>query len=94
MYGEDLDWAKRIKDAGWRNMYNPVVKALHVKNQSAKQNPRAQLEFFRAMPIFYYKHYRAETPLWLHYMVLAGILARGGLPLWPTIRAGDAVLQQ
>ena len=94
MYGEDLDWAKRIKDAGWRNVYNPEVTALHVKNQSAKQNPRARLEFYRAMPIFYYKHYRKQTPFWLHILVLLGILVRGGPPLWPTIRAGEAVLQK
>ena len=94
MYGEDLDWAKRIKDAGWRVVYNPVVTALHVKDQSARQNPRARLEFYRAMPIFYYKHYRKQTPFWLHIMVLAGILLKGGWPLWPTIRAGSAVLQK
>ena len=25
MYGEDLDWAKRIKDAGWQIWYNGEV---------------------------------------------------------------------
>ena len=25
MYGEDLDWAKRIKDAGWEVWYNGDV---------------------------------------------------------------------
>ena len=94
MYGEDLDWAKRIKDSGWRVVYNPVVKALHVKGRSSRQNPRARVEFFRAMPIFYYKHYRAETPLWLHLIVLLGIAVRGGRPLWPDIMAGEKILDR
>lgn len=94
MYGEDLDWAKRIKDAGWRVVYNPVVKALHVKGRSSRQNPRARIEFYRAMPIFYYKHYRAETPFWLHFFVLLGIALKGGRPLWSDIMAGEAILER
>jgi GT2 family glycosyltransferase len=30
MYGEDLDWAKRIKDAGWEVWYNGRVEITHV----------------------------------------------------------------
>ncbi|HFC11548.1 MAG TPA: glycosyltransferase family 2 protein, partial [Anaerolineae bacterium] len=29
MYGEDLDWAKRIKDHGWKVIYNPRILTLH-----------------------------------------------------------------
>lgn len=86
MYGEDLDWAKRIKDAGWKVVYNPHVTVLHVKRASSRQNPRAQREFYRAMPIFYYKHYRDQTPLWLHWLIMAGLALRGGRALWPDLR--------
>ena len=86
MYGEDLDWAKRIKDAGWQVIYNPSVTVLHVKRASSKQNPRAQREFYRAMPLFYYKHYRDQTPFWLHWLILAGLALRGGRALWPDLR--------
>ena len=86
MYGEDLDWAKRIKDAGWQVMYNPSVTVLHVKRASSKQNPRAQREFYRAMPLFYYKHYRDETPFWLHWLILVGLAVRGGRALWPDLQ--------
>lgn len=94
MYGEDLDWAKRIKDAGWRVVYNPVAEALHVKGVSSRQNPRARREFYRAMPIFYYKHYRNNTPFWLHLLVMAGLAVRGGRSLWHDLRLGPAILQQ
>jgi hypothetical protein len=76
MYGEDLDWAYRIKDAGWRIYYNPNVTVLHVKKASTRQNPRAQVEFYRAMDIFYRKHFAAQTPWWLHNLVVSAVSLR------------------
>ncbi|MBK8022131.1 MAG: glycosyltransferase family 2 protein [Chloroflexi bacterium] len=86
MYGEDIDWAYRIKDAGWRVMYHPQVVVTHVKRAASRQNKRAQFEFWRAMLLFYRKHYRSVTPLWLHAAVLAGLALKGGRPLWTEIR--------
>lgn len=88
MYGEDLDWAKRIKDFGWKVVYNPNILALHVKRASSKQSKRATIEFYRAMLIFYTKHYRRTTPFWLHGLILCGIGLKGGRPLWHDIRMG------
>ena len=82
MYGEDLDWAYRIKQAGWIVMYNPAVTVTHVKRAASRQSRRAQNEFYRAMLIFYRKHYRATTPWWLHSLILAGLVLKGGRPLW------------
>lgn len=92
MYGEDLDWAKRMKDAGWKVVYNPAVTVRHVKRASSRQNPRAQMEFVRAFLIFYYKHYRQETPIWLHWLVLTGIGLKGGRSIWPSIKLGPGIL--
>ena len=61
MYGEDLDWAFRIKQAGWRVLYAPQVTVLHVKRAASRHSPRARIEFWRAMEIFYRKHYEEET---------------------------------
>jgi hypothetical protein len=76
MYGEDLDWAYRIKDAGWKIYYNPTVTVLHVKKASTRQNPRAQVEFYRAMDIFYRKHFAAQTPWWLHSLIVSAVFIR------------------
>jgi len=86
MYGEDLDWAKRIKDAGWKIIYNPSVIVLHVKRASSKQNPKAQIEFYRAMPIFYYKHYYKTTPKPIHWLIVLGLALRGGRQIWPDLK--------
>ncbi len=81
MYGEDLDWAKRIKDCGWEVWYNPDVTVLHVKEAASRQSYRARVEFYRALIIFYEKHYRATTPLWLDWSIRGGVAFFGGLDL-------------
>ena len=78
MYGEDLDWAKRIRQAGWEIWYNAAVVVRHYKRQSSRQNPRAAREFKRAELLFYRKHYAATTPAWLRWLVLLGFGLRGG----------------
>lgn len=82
MYGEDLDWAFRIKQAGWRVLYAPQVTVLHVKRAASRHSPRARVEFWRAMEIFYRKHYAAHTPRVLHYLILAAIRVSYHLTRW------------
>jgi GT2 family glycosyltransferase len=73
MYGEDLDWAYQIKAHGWKIFYNPKIRVTHVKRAASRTNPKAQIEFYRAMDIFYRKYYANTTPFWLHSMVIMGI---------------------
>ena len=79
--GEDLDWAYRIKAAGWKVYYNPAVVVQHVKRASYRHNPQAAYEFERAMWLFYRKHYQATTPRWLDALICLGLALRGGMPL-------------
>lgn len=81
MYGEDLDWAYEIKKHGWKIFYNPNATVLHVKRASSRRSVKAQVEFYRAMKIFYYKHYEANTARWLHYLIMAGIQLKWKLAL-------------
>jgi GT2 family glycosyltransferase len=76
MYGEDLDWAYQIKAHGWKIYYNPAVTVVHVKRAASRSNPKAQVEFYRAMDIFYRKFYARTTPFWLHSLIVAGINLR------------------
>ncbi|HID88456.1 MAG TPA: glycosyltransferase family 2 protein [Anaerolineales bacterium] len=76
MYGEDLDWCYRIKGAGWRVYYNPAVTVLHIKRASSRRNPRARVEFWRAMSIFYRKHYAHQTPLPVHLLIETALRLR------------------
>jgi len=92
MYAEDIDWCYRIKQAGWRVWYVPSVTVLHVKRAASRKSRKAQFEFWRAMLIFYRKHYRQQTPLWLHSLILMGLLVKGGSGLWREIRQPSAPL--
>lgn len=79
MYGEDLDWCYRMHQAGWKTYYHPAVTVRHIKRAASRHSPRAQQEFYRAMRIFYTKHYAATTPRLLHWLVMTGIGLRAGL---------------
>lgn len=81
MYGEDLDWAYRIKQVGWKVYYTPSVTVLHYKRAASRHSKRAKFEFQRAMYIFYKKHYAAETPRLLHGLIVLGIVLRGGFAM-------------
>ncbi|GAB4207486.1 MAG: glycosyltransferase family 2 protein [Roseiflexaceae bacterium] len=74
MYGEDLDWAYRIKQYGWRVMYVPSVIVHHYKRASSRQRPIASIRhFYHAMRVFHRKHYAATTPAPVNWLIEAGI---------------------
>lgn len=82
MYGEDLDWALRIKRCGWQVFYYPAVTVLHYKRESARQRPVVTIsEFYRAMLIFHRKHYAQQTFFLINWLINAGIYLRWGLAL-------------
>ena len=82
MYGEDIDWAYRIKKAGWRVMYAPVTTVRHVKRASSRLEPERTIRAFHdAMRIFYSEHYHDIYPRWLSWLVFRGIDARQALQL-------------
>jgi GT2 family glycosyltransferase len=86
MYGEDLDWAKRIKDAGWEIWYNGQSEMTHVKRASSRQSSKTRIDFYEAMWLFYAKHYRGQTPWLVDRLIPLGVAAKGGvdvaLHLW------------
>lgn len=82
MYGEDLDLAYRIKARGWQVFYNPAVTVLHIKGASSrKRSTRSIREFYRAMHVFYVKHYADKYNSLINILVRLGITLRGALAL-------------
>lgn len=81
MYGEDLDWAKRIKDAGWQVWYNGAVEIIHVKEASSSQSAKARIDFTEAQWIFYRKHYQADTGWLLNKVITIGIVLKGTMDI-------------
>ncbi len=77
MYGEDIDWAYRIRLAGWKIMYNPTVTILHKKKQSGRANilrvrrVTTEIYFNKYNWLFYTKHYAKKYPGVLTWIVNA-----------------------
>lgn len=77
MYGEDLDWAFRIKQAGWQIVYTPITTVHHVKRASSRRwRARTIRHFHEAMRIFYRDHYEQSYPRWVSWLTYAAIGAR------------------
>jgi N-acetylglucosaminyl-diphospho-decaprenol L-rhamnosyltransferase len=82
LYGEDLDWALRIKRAGWRITYNPISTVVHLKGASSAADPMARIGYFyEAMRLFYRKHYAPRRSAALNRLMLAAIGTRERLEL-------------
>lgn len=82
MYGEDIDWCYRIKEAGWKIMYYGSAKILHYKGASSKQKNKVIYEFYRAMYVFYNKHYKNEHSWITTAITYGGIGSMYGLKLF------------
>lgn len=75
MYGEDIDWAYRIKQKGWKIMFNPHVAILHKKKQSGRANTlkkrrvTTELYFHTYNWLFYTKNYAKKYGRLLTFLV-------------------------
>ena len=79
MYGEDIDLAFRIKQAGWQIIYAPITRITHLKGASGINQPDKNIRiktakaFFEAMKLFYHKHYAKKYGLVLNRLVFLGV---------------------
>ncbi|MBP2242344.1 GT2 family glycosyltransferase [Cytobacillus eiseniae] len=74
MYGEDIDWCYRIKQAGWKIYYNPKTEIIHYKGASSRKKPyKIVYEFHRAMYLFHKRHFAKKYPFFVNLAVYAGI---------------------
>ncbi len=75
MYGEDLDWCKRFRDAGYKVMYLPFSVVTHHKYKSGLSNTDRKIakktnhHFYDTMLQYYDKHYQKRYPRWVRNLV-------------------------
>ena len=58
MYSEELDWCRRIKEAGWRIVYHPAAQVIHHVGKSSEQAVTARhINFQRAKLRYFLKYH-------------------------------------
>lgn len=71
MYSEELDWCRRIKDAGWQIVYLPEAKILHHVGKSSEQAvAERHLNFQRAKLRYFQKYHGPLTTTILRAVLL------------------------
>jgi len=82
MYGEDVDWCYRIKQAGWDIWYHPTTYIVHYKGASSRRKPfKIIYEFHHSMWIFHRKHYVQQYSWLTNTAVYCGIAVKFTLSL-------------
>ncbi|AZK48901.1 glycosyltransferase family 2 protein [Paenibacillus lentus] len=82
MYGEDVDWCYRIKEAGWGIQYEPATYIVHYKGASSRRKPfKIIYEFHRAMWVFHRKHYKRQYSWLTNGAIYCGIAVKFTLSL-------------
>ncbi|MBA1376362.1 glycosyltransferase family 2 protein [Pseudomonas brassicacearum subsp. neoaurantiaca] len=93
LHCEDLDWCMRFHQAGWRVLFVPDARVMHVFGGCSRHRPyfvewHKHLGFLR----FYRKFFRRKYPLALWFSVVIGVWIRFGLMVLrhATTRLGKA----
>lgn len=83
MYSEDVDWCKRLRDAGWKVAFFPEAEAIHYGGGSSSgESTRFYIEKERAVFLYWEKHHSGLSQfilsriLFLHHFVR---IVTGGL---------------
>lgn len=71
MYSEELDWCRRIKDAGWEVVYLPTATVIHHEGKSSEQVVPARHIYFQSSKVRYFrKHHGALQAELLRWFLL------------------------
>jgi hypothetical protein len=83
MYSEEMDWCRRIKDAGWLVVYLPTATVIHHEGRSSEQVVPARHIHFQSSKVRYFrKHhgtFQAEALRWFLLATYIYQLGREGL---------------
>jgi len=78
MYCEDIDYCRRINQAGGKIYYVPDTQIVHYKGESSKANNLDYvITFNRSLYKFYKKHYQQKYLSPFKLLILLGVILRG-----------------
>ena len=77
MYSEELDWQRRINEAGWQVAYLPTAQIVHYTGKSSEQAVTARHINFQRAKLRYFRIYHGRWRAWLlRVFLLAGYLVQ------------------
>lgn len=77
MFGEDIDWCWRVKEAGYKVMYIPTASVYHIHGASSRKRPvGTTIDLHKGMQVFYRKHLAHKYWAPLNLLVYAAIWTR------------------
>jgi len=87
MYCEEIDWAWRIRKAGWRILSVPRAHVTHYGGQSTAQvRPRAVIDLWTSRLALFEKHYPAWKRALAYQLVVAGMTRKAAREQDPELR--------
>lgn len=93
LYGEDLDWCYRFREAGWKVQYFPGTQIIHFKGESSKRAEFDNLKtFYHAMSLFARKHFRRRYLFMPYWLLRLAIWLRAGIAFLATFVTSSAFL--
>jgi len=80
MFGEDIDWCWRLKEAGWKVVYMPTGSVYHYHGASSRlRRVGATINLHKGMEVFYRKHHSAHYPSLFNALVYSAIWFRAAV---------------
>ncbi|MEM9547120.1 MAG: glycosyltransferase [Bacteroidota bacterium] len=80
MYGEDIDWSRRIIEGGNEIHYLAETTIIHYKGESTKKASLSYVKtFYNAMGLYVEKHYAGSRGKWFARFLKLGISLRAGI---------------
>lgn len=80
MFGEDIDWCWRVKQDGWKVVYEPKAVVYHYHGASSRlRRVGAAINLHKGMEVFYRKHMAPRNWSIVNWFVYAAIWSRAAV---------------
>jgi len=80
MYSEELDWCRRVRQAGWRIVYLPAAQVVHYEGKSSEQVVAARHIHFQTSKVRYFRKFHGPlAAAVLRVFLLGAFVAEWGL---------------
>jgi len=73
LYAEEIDWCRRIKEAGWEVYFIPRAQVMHHIGQSSAQSEDALALLYRSRCYYFRKHHGRVSLFFLRLIVLPAL---------------------